>query len=333
MTPANNIALFAGAPMDKYMGLAEERQKMAYRPGTVKNRKSAIKGYVGFAVDMGFDYKEPSPHDLCAYIEFLVERNPAPKGIKSTFSNIKTFFKLARIDPTSVNSQLVCNALRAIDISLKHKPKQKECIHPQIIAKILRVIDARPNGPMVSFAISLMFTALLRQSNILPKSVKTFDNERQVTCDNVSLENNVLKIDLQWSKTNQRFGESTIITASHMPHSTICPVSRYIETQPPGQRNSTMPLIRFRDNNPITINFVYRYWKDALATLKIATPNMTLHRLRLSGASWASKMGVPPLAICQQGTWRTDAYRCYIVNDASVPNEVNDAMAQIRDQN
>lgn len=283
---------------------------------------------------MGFNYKTPMPEEICAYIEYLTEKNPNPKGIRGSISSLKTFFKIANLHVKTFESQLVQNALRAIDITLKHKPKHKEAIDPSTIARVLKIIDKRPHGYMVSFAIALMFTALLRQSNILCKTIRTFDKERQVLCKNVRLNNNkVLEIDLLWSKTNQRFGESTIVTASNMPNSIICPITRYNQTQPIADRNSMLPLIRFTDSNPMTINFVYQYWKEALYELKIHKPHMTLHRLRLSGASWASKSGVPPLAICQQGTWQTESYRSYIMNDNTTPSKVNEAMSNIRDQN
>lgn len=315
------------------MALASRRQQDAYRPGTKKNRISSIKSLIGFAVDMKFDYKQPTPQQLCSYVERLIERKLTPNGIRSHISGIKSHFRDALLDTKSFESILLINAMRAVDISLPHKPKQKEPIHPDTLAKIINKIDTYENGRMVSFSVILMFTSLLRQSNLLAKTVKTFDKNRQLTCANVKLvADDLLSLDVKWSKTNQRYGESTTITAAKIPASILCPVARYVEIQPTESRDTDLPLVRFPDNNPITIKYVSTLWKKAIKDLNITTPNMTLHRLRLSGASWASSQGVSSLAICQQGSWVSDSYRAYIANPSDKPSQVNISMSGINDK-
>lgn len=319
----------AGGPLDALLDKALDRQKAAYRPGTQKNRNSAVNSLISFAVDMGFQYGNPSPEQLCAYIETLVLRPMTPNGIRGHISNLKAFFRNAGFSTRQFKSIQVTNALRAIAITVKHNPKVKHALEPNIIAQIVQVIDTYPQGHMVSFSVALMFTGFLRQSNLLPSSVKAFDPDRQVTCADVKLTNDLLTLDIKWSKTNQRFGESTILTISPMPNSPICPLSRYKRTQPRASRLSTLPLIRFNDGNPIPIAFVNKYWKTAISAIGIQCKNITLHRLRLSGASWANENGVASLDICQHGSWSSDAYRSYVAQSKSKPNKVNHCMSKI----
>lgn len=298
----------------------------------MNNRLSALKAYICFAVDMKFKYDSPTPELLCAYLEYLIQRGLSPGSVKNHLTNVKGFFINAGISTTPFESRLVINAFRAIDISIRHSPKTKVALRPDDLARIVKVIDTFVQGPMVSFAIVIMFTALIRQSNLLAKSVAAFDPERQITCQNVLLaEGGLLQIDLRWSKTNQRFGESTIVTAAAIPGSTLCPVTRYIETQVVERRRSSLPLIRFEDDNPMTLSFVNKHWRSAIVNLGIQIPNLTLHKLRLSGATWASQKGVDHLHICQQGTWRSEAFRSYVVRDTSIPSQVNNSMAGIID--
>lgn len=311
------------------MEKAVQRQRGAYRPGTVKNRSSAARSLIDFAVDMDFDFTSPTPEELCAYIEALVSRPITPNAIKGHLSSLKAYFRNAGFSTTPFESVQVANAIRAVDIMVKHNPKIKLALHPELIAQILLVIDTYPNGKAVSLSIALMFSAFLRQSNLLAKTIKTFDHDRQITCADVTICDDLLRIDLKWTKTNQRFGESTVITASRMPQSVICPVSRYLETQPISTRESRLPLIRFEDGNPMTVNYVNKHWRKALAALDVIAPHMTLHRLRLSGASWANDQGVGSLDICQQGSWRSESFRAYVMRSGAKPNKVNECMSRI----
>lgn len=320
----------SGAPIDDLLGRALSRQAMAYRPGTIKNRNTAIRSLISVAVDMKFRFNRPTPEQLCAYVETLIERKMSPGGIRGHISNIKAYFINAGYPATVFESTQVTNALRAVDISLRHKPKTKIPITPRVLAKIVTVIETYPHGEMIAFSLALMFTAFLRQSNLHPRSVKSFDLERQLLCENVVLEDDsLLKLDLRWTKTNQKFGESTVVTASRIPGSTLCPVSRFLKSQPIPERISRLPLIRFPDGNPIPTPFINKCWKAAIKHLKIDTPNLTLHRLRLSGASWASDCGIQVADICKQGTWKSESFRSYIANNPSSPSKVNRAMSKI----
>lgn len=311
------------------MDKAAERQKQAYRPGTTANRQSAANSLISFAVDMSFEYTRPSPEEVCAYIEQLIARPMSPNAIKGHISSLKAFFRNAGLCIKVFESIQVSNALRAVDISIKHKPKLKLSISPQDISRIINLIDSYKHGKMVSFAIALMFTAFLRQSNLLSRTVKSFDQSRQITIGDVSLKKPLLKIDIKWSKTNQKFGNTSVITVSEMPGSTICPIARYLQTQIPRPKSPSSPLIRFPDGNPIPLPFVNKYWKQALMAIGIHNKGMTLHRLRLSGASWANEQGVPQLDICTQGQWQSQAFRSYIVQSNNKPNKVNNCMSSI----
>lgn len=297
------------------------------------NRTSAVKAFISFAVDMDLDYKRPGPEEICAYIELLISRQMTPKGIRAHISSLKGFYVNGPADSAPFDSLIVRNALRAVDITLRHTPKIKQPLHPTVLARMLDFIDSCPNGRMVSFCLSLMFTALLRQSNLIPTAVRLFDPDRQLTCDNVIKKGTLIYLDLKWTKTNQRFGESTVVSAPQIPNSSLCPVSRYVTSQSLSSRLSTLPLIRFPDGNPMTVPYVTKRWKQAIEALKVDVPNLTLHRLRLSGASWANSSGASTLSICQQGTWRTDAFRSYIASFVQEHSEVNRAMSAIRDGN
>lgn len=262
-------------------------------------------------------------------MEALIIRQLTPNVIKGHISNLKAFFRTAGFDTLLFESVQVANALRALDLTINHKPKPKTALEPHHIAKIITAIESFKYGKPVALSIALMFTGFLRQSNLLPRSVNTFDPLRQVTCADVTMTPQLLKIELKWSKTNQKFGESTVVTVSRMPDSTICPVSRYIQTQPLESRSSQSPLIRFPDGNPIPVAFVNKYWKAALDQVGIDKKYMTLHRLRLSGASWANSQGVAPLDICKHGLWKSDSFRAYVVQSKSNPNKVNMCMSKI----
>ena len=71
-----------------------------------------------------------------------------------------------------------------------------------------------------------MFFLMARKSNLFPNSLKDFDADKQLLRRDISLKDNLLIVNIKWSKTRQ-FGHSRDIPICSIPTSCLCPVSAY----------------------------------------------------------------------------------------------------------
>ena len=308
---------------------ARQRQTGAYRPGTQNNRRAAIEKYVTFAWKMGINYAAPTTPQLCAYMEYLVEQQLAPPTIKNHISMLRAYFKEAGLDQQPLNSVNLQKATRAIDTQIRPTQRTKMSLSPQEVADIVAHIRREENGEMIAYAITIMFAGFFRQSNIAPLNIRTFDPTRQFTVADVKLANEQLTIRAKWSKTQQRYGEDRLTKLVAIPGSDLCPVLAHRAAQGKARvvDPESTPLIRFPDGNPIPVRYIATRWQRAAAKVKTITHNPTLHRLRLSGASWAIYNGATILEVCRQGGWASDAFRSYLVPPPDYVSSIHKVMA------
>ena len=313
------------------MGKARTRQGMAYRPGTLSNRRAAVDAYKRFATQMGFDYKRPTALQVCAYIERLVERSYTPGTIRNHISAITTYMSLHSWSTKSIRSLRVVNALKAVDRNIRHVPLQRAPVTPELLRRIVRHMKGRENGPMIVLAILLMFHAFLRQSNLLPRSVRTFDPTRQLTTSDVSVANSTMEITVKWSKTHQTLGDSRVINLHANPRSPLCPVTAYSRTQYiKGRTRPQRPLIAFQDGNPITLGYLKRQWSEVLISLHLSPATYSLHSLRRGGASYCYYQGGASInQVKRHGGWVSDSVRAYLKPPRSFKDSVHRALLDL----
>ena len=213
----------------------------------------------------------------------------------------------------SLNSLRVRNALKAVEIAIRHVPRQSATVSPKTLKRAVLFISKRPHGGMLKLAILLMFHAFLRQSCLLPRTVKSYDHTRQLTVNDVSIHQSDIRINLKWSKTQQKMGDCRTITLHSLPGSVVCPVRAARASCQPHHPGGTRPLIAFPDGNPMTTGYVKREWKAALKAVGEDPNDHTLHGLRRSGASHVYySCGASLMDVKKHGGWRSECIRAYL---------------------
>ena len=123
---------------------ATQRQKEAHRPGSTAGRASVVKQFVEFTGRLRINYKKPTFIHFCWYIEFLAAKNLTPGTISNHVSHLRTYYKLAGLDTSPLHHYRVSLALRAISTNVRHTPKSKDEVTPDLLRSIVAHIPATP---------------------------------------------------------------------------------------------------------------------------------------------------------------------------------------------
>lgn len=161
-----------------------------------------------------------------------------------------------------------------------------------------------------------MFFTFLRQSNLSPRTKKTFDSSCHLLRGDVIDEGDAIIIRIKWSKTYQG-PTATSVAAPALLASPLCPVSafRNLVASTPSLTDAH-PLMAFRDGSSMPVSYINRAWDRALASCHIPRRAFTLHSLRRGGATSALESGAASIEhIHVHGTWSSDAVNVYLPND------------------
>ena len=71
-----------------------------------------------------------------------------------------------------------------------------------------------------------MFILITRKSNMVPIAANKFDADKQMTRNDITVREDMLVVNIKWSKTRQ-FGHSNSIPVTSIPDSVLCPVKAY----------------------------------------------------------------------------------------------------------
>lgn len=160
---------------------------------------------------------------------------------------------------------------------------------------------------------SLLF---LRQSNLAPRTKRTFDSTRHLVRSDVVIEPDAIIINIKWSKTKQGPTASSVAAPS-MGEPDLCPVRAFQDmiVHAPGN-GPKHPLFAFTDGTPMPLSYINRAWNEALLRLGLPKRQYTLHSLRRGGATSSFVGGAASVdQIMAHGTWSSNAVNCYLPND------------------
>ena len=171
----------------------------------------------------------------------------------------------------------------------------------------------------------------MRQSSLLPSSVKAFDASRHPTRADVTPTSEGITIKLKWSKTLQRSCDLRVLHLPATQDPLLCPLRAYTRyTRSAPARSESAPLLALPDGNPATITLVTRLWKRALAAAHLSPALYSLHSLRRGAATYTHNDANAKLTdVMAQGTWRSMAVRDYITPAQPATNTVHQALSAL----
>lgn len=301
--------------LDFYLQAANTRASNAFRPSTQKNHKYLWKLYIGFALAVRLDYRNPSPALLMAFIEHLARTQRTAASVLSTISSLRALLQRVGLSTRSFAHNSVAMQLRSIKINKRTPAVQRPPVRLHDLCLIITQIGFGEYALQLRDAILLLFTTSFRQSNLAPSSVRGFDPSRHLTRADVRLASTYVQVFEKWSKTKQQIVRDRWITIPRVSASPLClhaSLSALYRAVPTTRRHQ--PLLSFNEGAPMPLSFITRSFKAALARAGLAHSALTLHSLRRGGARFLQLAGVNTADIASHVGWKSAAMFRYINN-------------------
>lgn len=222
--------LYLPGPAFEYLQRrAAGRQRRARAPGTLNNHKYGVLLYLAFCRRAKVDPYKAHYQDVCAYVEYLTEHINAPSTIRNKISQVRVHLALAESSVEQINHPRVARALEALDRDKSYVPRTKSPLEPIQFYQIIANIPLDPIGYMVRAALLTIYFGALRQSELLPRTVKTWNPMLQPSLEDLVVTQHTCTITIKTGKNMQRVGQYREIVIERASNPVVCPV-RAIQT-------------------------------------------------------------------------------------------------------
>ena len=275
-----------------------------------------------------------SQANACRYIAFLSQR------LAYKYNSVKLYINVVRImhleaghaNPFS-NSWIVDTLLRGTKRVLGAAQKQKLPITPQILLSLFPLIDFSSSFDVTFWAACLVaFFSFFRRSNLLVKSLSSFDPHPHLCRRDASFSSEGVTLEDRWSKTIQYRERVLYVPLPRIPNSPLCSsqallLSLRLPNSPLCSSQALLlslrlsispidgPLFTFsgpRGWVPLSGNLFNQKLLQLLARLNLDPSLYSGHSFRRGGASFALECGLPTEVIQAQGDWASNAYQLYV---------------------
>jgi hypothetical protein len=177
---------------------------------------------------------------------------------------------------------------------------------------------ATSHGANIWASALIMFSDLLRISNVLPASSRKFNPQLHLRRQDFEFTQEGLTVIIRWSKTNQFRSRIIILPLPRLRGHTLCPVQAAFHAfrLSAGAPMEGPPFVTRQGTSwcPLTPSTFIQRVKVALS--HTCDPrDFAGHSFRRGGACWAYSNGVPVELIRQLGDWKSNAYQRYILCD------------------
>lgn len=256
-----------------------------------------------------------SQDDACRYIAFLSQR--------LAYNSIKQYINVVRIlhlEAGLINpfhncwqvNMLLKGAKRALGVAIK----QKLPITPDILRSMFTLVDFSSPLDVTFWASCLVaFFSLFRKSNLLVKSLASFDPSLHLCRKDASFSHEGVTLAVRWSKTIQYRQRTLHIPLPRITDCPLCPTHTLILCLRLCDSPPDAPLFTYPSRRgwlPLTVNIFQEKLQSFLARLDLNPSDYSGHSFRHGGASFALECGLPTEAVKAQGDWTSNAYERYI---------------------
>lgn len=255
---------------------------------------------------------------LCFYAQFLSRSFKSVNSIKNYLSGVKLLHLYLDDDYPKFDEFQLKLTLKGLARMNPHCPKQALHITPQILLRIFELLDISKPYDATFWCLFLhAFFLMFRKSNLVPNSVKQFDERKQLCRKNIKYDRSkgMLIFDICWSKTIQ-CGERTLyIPLVEIPNSSLCPVKAYINmiTLIPAENESpAFCILKGKLLVPVTYYLFQNVLRKLIKEIGEDPKQYSSHSFRRGGATWAFSSNIPSELIQLYGDWSSDAYKTYL---------------------
>ena len=294
--------------------------KSAYAEGTYKNLRIQWESFLMFCEYYNLNSFPVNVRTLCLYAQFLSRSFKSVQSVRNYLSAVKTLHSLLDLKYPENGLMELNLLLRGIARNKQHVPRKASPMTPCILKEIHSFLNLDIEFDCVMWSLILfMFFLMLRKSNVMPESIKSFDPRKQLIRKDIQVHDNMLIVNMKWSKTRQ-FGHHRQIPIAAMPSNILCPVTAYkkmiriVDAGPLDPLFCTYSASK-RRVIPITYPVFQGRLRDLVAKTGRNAASFSSHSMRRGGIQLAFKAEVKTELIQQHGDWVSDCYKEYLTYD------------------
>ena len=170
---------------------------------------------------------QPFPADewqLVRFARYVANAVTSYDTVAGYLSSIKRLHELGDfVFPR--NTYLLKLELMAIRRELAHLVKKAPPVTPELLASIFQHMNIQSDQEVAAYtALVVGFTLFLRKSNLVPDSVDGFNPKEQLCVEDVKIQNNMVVIEIKWSKTLQNRQKELLLPLVPAKRKLICAV-------------------------------------------------------------------------------------------------------------
>ena len=211
-----SLYIGGGDAFQELLGRNQHYKRNGFSESHWNKLSGSVKDFSQFCQQFNLGAPFPSScYQLDLWQTHLASRGTikCPKTISSHLSAIRTVNRLysyPELDPSDPQIRLTFNGIRR---ELKWIPQKKRPHTLEIRKAIFQNLDFR-NVDNLTFALisDVMFFLLLRVSNVLPKTLSSFNPVKQLCRDNVRFYGDRIALDFVWAKNNQYSERATTVS-------------------------------------------------------------------------------------------------------------------------
>ena len=225
-------------------------------------------------------------------------------------SGVKTLHKLMNVNTDAFQDMPFRLTVMGLARNNTHVPRQAPPITPKILKDIHALLDFSVEEDLLFWAVVLVgFFLLLRKSNLVPDTSKSFNGGKQIKRSDLQFEQDHVKVTLNWLK-NSQYGKTHRFALPHIPGSILCPVEALCAVFDAIQAAPHDSIFTKSDGSVYTYPKLQA--KLAWVSQKLGIEKLTSHSLRAGGATNAFLSGVPGELIQILGHWKSSCYLKYL---------------------
>ena len=262
--------------------------------------------------------------------QFLSRSLKSADTIGSYISGVKQLHLLVGADYPHTGAFALKLTLRGLRNVLQHLPHRAAAITPEMLSQFYHFLDlSKPVNATVWCIFLFAFFLMARSSNLVPKSVHSFDPKKQLLRGDIFTSHDFLLVALRWSKTNQSGGRVVQVPLLPVAGHPLCPVSAFhsmCRLSPASDRDPAFGVHKGKKFFPLTYSQFQSYLGIVVNAVKLNASGFSTHSFRRGGATWAFKAQVPSDLIQIHGDWASDAYKVYLECDLEQRAKVAEMM-------
>ena len=281
--------------------------------------------FMAFTIFANIQLSALTSENILYFLEFLVINKVSHAAISNYLSAIKTKLTMYGFQVTAFLDPRIRYFNKAVAKSSPMSVNIKSIIDIPMLTQIAKICDSMFMGFVYKASILLSFFSFLRISNLVPHTMSTFDQLKQLAQGDVFFAPPGAHILLKWSKTMQMKNSVRLIKIPALGASPICPVRALTKLLSLSPNGSNKPLFQVKFNHdwvPLSDSRLRKHFSIIMSRLHNQPSNITFHSLRRSGATWAFNSNVSLQNIQSQGTWTSDCVWAYITQAHQASDDV-----------